>query len=1173
MKNLPKILLGIALLLAETSIADDHSLKHATFFQENKGQLKDQNNNPRPDIQYYGSSDDLNYFFKSTGISYQLYEPLEENKVSVSRIDMTWLGANPQARLTSNNAITGVDNFYNTGQHTEVLGVRSYGDLQYHNIYPGIDLHYYFKNGSLKYDFIVAPGADHKRIRIQVDGAKLIRSGKDGTIAVVTENGILTEAMPVAFQGNKEIKAAWTLEGDVLSFELSDYNSALPLVIDPLVYKWKKNEGDPSGLQQVIINYYRSVCDAYGNTYVAANKQGTAPGSTATYLNKYSNALGATTWSKSQYTPAAGLNVSIEGLALYGNDLYMCGRVLNVSTFATTGAYQTTISGNSDAFLIKSDSSGTKIWGTYYGGTSDDVMMSCNVDSAGYLFVCGATNSSSNIASPAAQQTTSAGLGDAFAGKFNTSNGYGVWSTYFGGSAADSAKSLEVRGNRLYIAGTTKSSSGIATAGAHQTAYSGNINGFLLCMDTSGITQWSTYYGADSTIAEKCILTNEAIYLSGTTNASTGIGTTGTFQPAIGGATDGFLAKFNFLGVRQWGTYYGGSDRDIVHATAAANPGRIYIGGNTKSTTGIATPNAYNASFVSPGYTMYGQPVGVAFAGEIDVDGQRVSGTYFNAGTMVEHISANSSNTLFLSGTVIMDMNDYASFFTRFDYCNASTPTVTAASNNICANSSVLLSSPVVSGASYQWYRNDVLISGATSNTYSATLAGTYKLIIDQCPNGVSDNVVLTTSPVPVTSIAKTDAPCAVATNGSITVTPSGATAPYSFVWDNSTNTSATLSGLTPGSYVVHTSDANTCVKTDTVTITNTNDGPVSTAAHTNVPCYGDPLATITVTTAGGAAPYSYTWDNLPDTTSYLVELGTGTYIVHTIDANNCSDADTILIDQNTTTTPSDPLASICAVTVDSASGKNIILWQKNGLVNATSYNIYRETEVAGQYALLGNKLVGESSFLIDNSSVPLQQSYSYKISEIDSCDHELPLSDLHRTIHLSANVGVNGENNLSWNTYQGKPYTTHSIYRSFNGAAFTLLNEVSGTITAYSDLTPPLGNNVYRIQIDLGAACDTAIGGNQHVVSNKVSLGTTSINDITAKDQTQILPNPTAGNLRIIGSSPDMIHIYDAMGRLMMEKSKVSNLNITGFAKGMYLIRLYDKSGALYHSGKIVLQ
>jgi hypothetical protein len=1165
-----KILLGLLVLSPQWSTAKD-SASDSPLFKENKGQLVDQNSKLRPDIHYYGSSDGLSYFFKNTGISYQLYEKgKKENEFLISRVDMTWLGANTNAKVITKNTSTATDNFYNTPKSEGITGVQSFGDLQYEGIYQGIDLDYYYKDGSLKYDFIVAPGANYKNIQIKIEGSTSIRQNSDGTISIVTPNGILTEGMPVSYQGAKEVQTTWTLKGNVLSFQLADYDVTLPLVIDPLVYQWTRTEGSPSSIQQVIISYNKSVSDAYGNIYVTRNAQGTAPGS-ANNLKKY-NSSGDVIWNTQLFIPNGGVNMTIEGLSIYDNSVYVAGIELNVTTLATTGAYQaTTIIGQKDGFLLKYDSSGIKLWGTYYGGTNDDVIKSCKVDSNGNIFICGSTLSANNMASTSAQQATLGGLSDAFVAKFNTSDGFRSWGTYFGGAGIDSAKSIDVRGNRIYIAGTTKSTSGIATPGAHQTVFSGNINGFLLCMDTSGTSQWSTYYGTDSTFTEHCMINGTAIYLSGSTNASSNIATAGTHQVANAGGFDGFLAKFDLSGVRQWGTYYGGMGYDFAKGTAIGSDGHIFISGNTNSTTGIATVNSYNPTFVASSYTMYNVPVGVAYVSELDVTGQRISGTYYNAGTVAEGCSTNSNGDIFISGIVINDLNDYTAFFTKFSYCNTSTPIITASALNICANTTSQLSTSAVTGATYQWYRNGTPIPGATSNVYNANLAGDYTLILDQCASAVSSAITLTVYSVPTTQIAQTNAPCDSATNGSITITPSGGTTPYSYVWDNSSNITATLSGLIPGSYIVHTSDANTCTKTDTVTILNTNNSPSSQTSHTSVPCYGDPVATISVTTTGGTVPYIYSWDNLTATTPYVDGLATGTYVVHTSDSNGCADIDTVVIGQDTTIMPSDPLASICAVTVDSATGKNIILWQKTGIVKATDYKIYRESTVAGQYDLIGTNDVNDIATFLDATSVPLQQSYSYKIAEVDSCGHEWPMSNLHKTIHLSANVGTNGEINLSWNTYEGKPYTTHRIMRSFNGGPFNLLNEVSSTITAYSDLTPPIGNNVYRIQIDLGTVCDSL--NTQYITSNKLSFGSTAIDNVTGINQIQIVPNPTTGIINILGNTPGKIQLYDAVGRLLLEEKNVNKLDISGFAKGIFMIRLYNKQGELYHSQKVVLK
>ena len=72
-----------------------------------------------------------------------------------------------------------------------------------------------------------------------------------------------------------------------------------------------------------------------------------------------------------------------------------------------------------DAFLVKFNSSGVRQWGTYYGGTGDDKGRSCATDASGNIYLAGQTRSNSGIATTGAHQTTSGGSDDAFLVKFD----------------------------------------------------------------------------------------------------------------------------------------------------------------------------------------------------------------------------------------------------------------------------------------------------------------------------------------------------------------------------------------------------------------------------------------------------------------------------------------------------------------------------------------------------------------------------------------------------------------------------------------------------------------------------------------------------------------------------------------------------------------------------------
>jgi hypothetical protein len=108
----------------------------------------------------------------------------------------------------------------------------------------------------------------------------------------------------------------------------------------------------------------------------------------------------------------------------------------------------------------------------------------------------------------------------------------------------------------------------------------------------------------------------------------------------------------------------------------------------------------------------------------------------------------------------------------------------------------------------------------------------------------------------------------------------------------------------------------------------------------------------------------------------------------------------------------------------------------------------------------------------VDSSANSLQQSYSYKISVVDSCGRESALSPLHKTIHLQSNIGVNGEVNLSWSAYQGLSYGSFYIMRSLGNGSYTQIGQVSSSTYSFTDLNPPSGQKRYFIEIDIPGGC-----------------------------------------------------------------------------------------------------
>jgi len=539
-----------------------NSAKSSVSFTENKGQISDQNYNPRPDVLFSGEANGLTFHIRKDGVSYQTsrvdsWKQQDENlpegmreegktdsvpdQMTIYRTDINWLGFNRDYTIENGEAKAGFNNYYLPSCPDGALNVKSYSDVTFKNLYTGVDLKWYEKNGELEYDYIVAPNTDYTKISWEIKGADRITIGENGQLIIETPLGNIEEQAPIAFQGETIVEAAWKIDGNKISFQLGSYNENEVLIIDPVVRLWGTYYGGAGG------DYGLSCAtDASGNIYLA------------------------------------GLYGSLDGMA-------------------TTGAHQTTFGGGSfDAFLVKFNSNGVRQWGTYYGGTRADYGRSCATDASGNVYLAGYTESTIGMATTGAHQTTyGGGSYDAFIVKFNSS-GARQWGTYYGGASVDYGISCATGASgNVYLAGYTQSYTGMATTGAHQTTWGGDMDAFLVKFNSSGVRQWGTYYGGTGVDYGYSCATGASgnVYLAGYTQSYTGMATTGVHQTAFGGGgSDALLVKFNSSGVRQWGTYYGGSGNDKSFGCASDASGNVYLAGETSSTTGIAATGAHQTT-------------------------------------------------------------------------------------------------------------------------------------------------------------------------------------------------------------------------------------------------------------------------------------------------------------------------------------------------------------------------------------------------------------------------------------------------------------------------------------------------------------------------------------------------------------------------------------------------
>lgn len=329
--------------------------------------------------------------------------------------------------------------------------------------------------------------------------------------------------------------------------------------------------------------------------------------------------------------------------------IYISGNTLSETSIASALSYQTVYGGNNDGYIAKFNESGQRLWSTYFGGDDEEIIYDINSDNSGSIVVVGTTKSTTGIATTGAHQTSFSGNVDSFIAKFDE-NGNLLWSTYFGGSAYDKATGVDfLPDGRLVVVGWTTSNSGIATPGAFR-EYQLGQDGYLACFASNGALIWSTYFGGSGPAQEeaRCIVVDDenGIYVGGFTEATSLLATPGAHQVTYGGGQpdgDGFLAHFNDSGLMTWASYYGGAGNDYVNSIARGNNNELVIGGSTNSNSSIATAGAHQTSLLGNALD--------AFLAVFNTSGQRQWSTYLGGNSSEEGRSVSIvNNNIYFSG-------------------------------------------------------------------------------------------------------------------------------------------------------------------------------------------------------------------------------------------------------------------------------------------------------------------------------------------------------------------------------------------------------------------------------------------------------------------------------------------------------------------------------------------
>ena len=221
--------------------------------------------------------------------------------------------------------------------------------------------------------------------------------------------------------------------------------------------------------------------------------------------------------------------------------------------------------------------------------------------------------------------------------------------------------------------------------------------------------------------------------------------------------------------------------------------------------------------------------------------------------------------------------------------------------NNVCFGGSIGSINISASGGTapytYAWTGPNGFTS--TTEDLQNLVAGTYQVTVrdaNNCTALVGPQITITEPTQLALTQSQVNNVCFGGSIGSISITPTGGTAPYTYAWtgpNGFTSTNEDLQNLVAGTYQVTVTDANSCAALVGPQITITQPAQLAlTQSQVNNLCFGGSIGSINISASGGTAPYTYAWtgpNGFTSTNEDLQNLVAGSYQVTVTDANNCT--------------------------------------------------------------------------------------------------------------------------------------------------------------------------------------------------------------------------------------------------------------------------------------------
>jgi hypothetical protein len=640
-------LFAISIFAGNENIRNQLNRVNKNFFIENKGQWPSE-------VKYLAKVGGMNAWITNSGIVYDYFqitrnynesqlkqmtpdrkdEFIRKNTIKRGHVvKMKLVDANITSAQQGNNKLEGYYNYFlGNDKNKWADHVPLYGNVEQNEIYKNINVKYYFDGNSIRYDYIVKPGADISQLKLKFEGQESIKVNDSGELVIKTSLGEVTNGKLYSYQTDygikKEVNCRFVHNSDeTISLNAGAFDRTKELIIDPLVYStFIGGSGNDNGRSLAI--------DAKGKAYIIGQ----------TNSANYPTTLGAYQTTMGTYCDAFVTKLNAEGSALIystflgGNsdcivssiaidayrNPYIIGQTSSNDYPTTPGAFQTALGGvnASNTFVTKLNHAGSAlVYSTYIGGSRTDLGNSITIDADGNAYLTGNTTSEDYPVTPGAFQTIYNNLylmdfPDCFVTKLNPTGTSLIYSTFIGGSRIEAGNSIAVdaEGN-AYITGNTFSSDYPTTPGAYQTVWGGHGDGrhsfdagdaFISKLNPTGNgLVYSTFIGVSCNDqgSSLAIDSDRNAYITGKTYSSDYPTTPGAFQTVFGGGDiyngigDAFVTKLNSTGNDLvYSTFIGGSGNDQGSSIAVDPDGSAYLTGQTSSANYPTTPEAHQTT-------------------------------------------------------------------------------------------------------------------------------------------------------------------------------------------------------------------------------------------------------------------------------------------------------------------------------------------------------------------------------------------------------------------------------------------------------------------------------------------------------------------------------------------------------------------------------------------------